>query len=347
MDCSSPYAMARLIGMSDRFDIAFANDTDADRHGIVTRSGGLMNPNHYLAVAIAYLFEHRPRWRADAASARPSVEQQHDRPRRRQARPQAARSAGRLQMVRRRPARRLARLRRRGERGRVASCGATARSGRPTRTASCSALLAAEITARTGTDPGATLSTSLTRRARRLRSTSASTRRRPPSRRTLLSKLSPDRLQSKELAGEPIETVLSQAPGNGQPFGGIKVMAKSGWFAARPSGTEDVYKIYAESFRERGASARDPGRGAKDRRQGLRGARGGGVGAPSSFPLCGRRCPTPARRMRAPAVGSQRLHPPSPTSRHLLPQAGEGNAPDLRSHNDLAITSFMISFVPP
>ena len=130
-----PIAMARLIGMRDKFDVAFANDTDADRHGIVTRSSGLMNPNHYLAVAIAYLFAHRPQWRADSAVGKTIVSSAHHRSRRDEARPQAGGSAGRLQMVRRRPARRLVRLRRRGKRRRLVPAarrlGVDHRQGRP------------------------------------------------------------------------------------------------------------------------------------------------------------------------------------------------------------------------
>ena len=119
MDCSSPYAMARLIGMRDKFDVAFANDTDADRHGIVTRSSGLMNPNHYLAAAIAYLFEHRPQWRKDSAVGKTIVIERDHRPRRGKTRPPAGRDPGRLQMVRRRADRRIVRLRRRGKRRRL------------------------------------------------------------------------------------------------------------------------------------------------------------------------------------------------------------------------------------
>ena len=136
MDCSSPYAMARLIGMRDRFDVAFANDTDADRHGIVTGSNGLMNPNHYLAAAIAYLFANRPQWRGDSAVGKTIVSQRDDRSRREQTRPHAGRNPGRVQMVRRWPQRRLVRVRRRGKRRAHRSCARTARSGPPTRTAS-------------------------------------------------------------------------------------------------------------------------------------------------------------------------------------------------------------------
>jgi hypothetical protein len=135
MDCSSPYAMARLIGMRDKFDVAFANDTDADRHGIVTRSSGLMNPNHYLAAAIAYLFAQPPALEQKKRGRQDHRQQRDHRPRREQARPPAGRSARRLQMVRRWPDRRLVRIRRRGKRRRLVPA-RTARCGPPTRTAS-------------------------------------------------------------------------------------------------------------------------------------------------------------------------------------------------------------------
>ena len=181
MDPSSPYAMQRLIGLKDRFDIAFACDTDHDRHGIVTRSAGLLPPNHYLSVAISYLFQHRPKWRKDGGGRQDGREQPDDRSRRGEARPQALRGAGRLQVVRGRPARRLAGLRRRGERGGVVRSAGTAASGRPTRTASsrrCSRRRSrrawAAIPAR---------STASSRASSASRCTTASRRRRPRRRR--------------------------------------------------------------------------------------------------------------------------------------------------------------------
>jgi len=135
MDCSSPYAMARLVELKDRYRVAFANDPDADRHGIVTPSVGLMNPNHYLAVAIQYLLTHRERWPASAAVGQDAGVELDDRPRRGETRPQALRDTGGLQVVRAGTVRRHVLLRRRGERRRELSCGATAPSGRPTRTA--------------------------------------------------------------------------------------------------------------------------------------------------------------------------------------------------------------------
>jgi phosphoglucomutase len=246
MDCSSPYAMARLIGMSDKFDVAFANDTDADRHGIVTRSNGLMNPNHYLAAAIAYLFEHRPQWRKDSAVGKTIV------------------SSGIIDRVANKLGRQLVEtpvgfkwfvdgligggfgfageesagasfLRRDG------SVWTTDKDGL------ILGLLAAEMTARTKSDPSQ-LFDKLTAELgvpfyERIDAPASSAQK------NLLKALTGDKLGMKELAGEPVRTAVTTAPGNGQPFGGIKVTSDSGWFAARPSGTEDVYKIYAESFR--------------------------------------------------------------------------------------------------
>ena len=246
MDCSSPYAMARLIGMRDRFDVAFANDTDADRHGIVTRSNGLMNPNHYLAAAIAYLFEHRPRWRKDSAVGKTIV------------------SSAIIDRVAAKLGRRLVEtpvgfkwfvdglisgsfgfageesagasfLRRDG------SVWTTDKDG------IILGLLAAEMTAQTRRDPSQ-LFDSLTAELgvpfyERIDAPAT------PQQKNLLKALSAEKLAMKELAGEPVRATLSAAPGNGQSFGGIKVTSDHGWFAARPSGTEDVYKIYAESFR--------------------------------------------------------------------------------------------------
>jgi phosphoglucomutase len=246
MDCSSPYAMARLIGMRERFDVAFANDTDADRHGIVTRSNGLMNPNHYLAAAIAYLFENRPQWRKDSAIGKTVV------------------SSAIIDRVANKLGRKLVEtpvgfkwfvdgllsgafgfageesagasfLRRDG------SVWTTDKDG------IILGLLAAEITARTGRDPSQ-LFDALTAELGvpfYARIDAPAT----PQQKNILKGLSGDRLAMKQLGGERVAAVLSAAPGNGQAFGGIKVVTDDGWFAARPSGTEDVYKIYAESFR--------------------------------------------------------------------------------------------------
>lgn len=247
MDCSSPYAMASLIHMKDRFDVAFANDTDADRHGIVTPTGGLMNPNHYLATAIAYLFAHRPHWGKDAAIGKTVVSRLCDRSRRQEAWPQAGRDPGRLQMVRRWPRHRLVRLRRRGEcRGLVPQArrhGVDHRQGRhhprPARRRNPGQ-------DRTQPEPA------LRRPHRRFlgvphyeRIDVAAT----AAQKSVLKSVTPEQLGLKDLAGDPVRATLSKAPGNGQPFGGIKVETDYGWFAARPSGTEDVYKVYAESFR--------------------------------------------------------------------------------------------------
>jgi phosphoglucomutase len=246
MDCSSPYAMARLIGLRDTFDVAFANDTDADRHGIVTRSNGLMNPNHFLAAAIAYLFQHRPHWRADSAVGKTIV------------------SSAIIDRVAGKLGRKLVEtpvgfkwfvdgliggafgfageesagasfLRRDG------SVWTTDKDG------VILGLLAAEITAVTKSDPSR-LFEKLTAELgvpfyERIDAPAT------PAQKNLLKALSPEKLAMKQLAGEPVRAALVAAPGNGQAFGGIKVVADNGWFAARPSGTEDVYKIYAESFR--------------------------------------------------------------------------------------------------
>ena len=246
MDCSSPYAMARLIGLRDKFDVAFANDTDADRHGIVTRSNGLMNPNHYLAAAIAYLFEHRPQWRKDSAVGKTIV------------------SSAIIDRVAKKIGRRLVEtpvgfkwfvdglidgaLGFAGEESAGASF--LRRDGTVWTTDKDGVilgLLAAEMTAQTKSDPSQ-LFDRLTGELgvpfyERIDAPAN------PAQKSLLKALTADRLGIRELAGEPVRNVLTTAPGNGQSFGGIKVSSDSGWFAARPSGTEDVYKIYAESFR--------------------------------------------------------------------------------------------------
>ena len=245
MDPSSPYAMQRLIDIKDRFDIAFACDTDHDRHGIVTAQAGLLPPNHYLSVMIDHLFQHRPQWGATAAVGKTVV------------------STRLIDLVAARLGRRLfevpvgfkwfsaglldASLGFGGEE----SAGATflRRDGSTWTTdkdGMIPALLAAEITARRGRDPGA-LYTDLAREfgnpvANRVEAAAT------PEQKKRLAALAPQRIETTELAGEKIDNVLGNAPGNGAPIGGVKVIAKSGWFAARPSGTEDIYKIYAESF---------------------------------------------------------------------------------------------------
>ncbi|OWQ83807.1 phosphoglucomutase, alpha-D-glucose phosphate-specific [Roseateles aquatilis] len=245
MDPSSSYAMRRLSAIKDRFDVAFACDTDHDRHGIVTPSAGLLPPNHYLAVAIDFLFRHRPRWGAAAAVGKTVVSTQLiDRVAARLKRPLfevpvgfkwfspglldgglgfgGEESAG------------AAFLRRDGTAWTTDKDGITA------------ALLAAEITARRGRDPGALYA----ELAGQLGAPAADRVEAPatPAQKARLAALSPQAIQSTELAGEPVTSVLSQAPGNGAAIGGIKVATASGWYAARPSGTEDIYKIYAESF---------------------------------------------------------------------------------------------------
>ena len=246
MDCSSPYAMTRLIAMRDKFDIAFANDTDADRHGIVCPSSGLMNPNYYLAAAISYLYDNRPGWRSDSAVGKTTV------------------SSSMIDRVAAKLGRKLMEvpvgfkwfsnglidgsLGFGGEESAGASFLRQSGSVWTTdKDGLILGLLAAEITARTGHDPSQFYD-SVTRDLgksfyQRIDAPASNEQKK------LLAKLDPEQFDAKELAGEPIEAKLNRAPGNNQPIGGIKVIAKSGWFAARPSGTEDVYKIYAESFR--------------------------------------------------------------------------------------------------
>ncbi|WP_311970139.1 phosphoglucomutase (alpha-D-glucose-1,6-bisphosphate-dependent) [Pseudomonas baltica] len=245
MDPSSPYAMQGLIGLKDRFDVAFACDPDHDRHGIVTPSGGLLAPNNYLAVAIDYLFQNRPQWRTDAAVGKTVV------------------SSGMIDRVTARLGRRLyevpvgfkyfadglfdGSLGFGGEESagasflrRDGSVWSTDKDGL------IPSLLAAEMTARTGRDPSQAYQ-ALTETLGQPFSTRVEAKANPQQK-ALLSKLSPEQVTSTELAGEKIEHVLSHAPGNNQAIGGLKVMTANGWFAARPSGTEDIYKIYAESF---------------------------------------------------------------------------------------------------
>ncbi|MEE1924698.1 phosphoglucomutase (alpha-D-glucose-1,6-bisphosphate-dependent) [Pseudomonas sp. 148P] len=244
MDPSSPYAMQGLIGLRERFDVAFACDPDHDRHGIVT-SAGLLAPNNYLAVAIDYLFQNRPQWRADAAVGKTVV------------------SSGLIDRVTARLGRRLyevpvgfkffadglfdGSLGFGGEESAGASflrldgsVWSTDKDGL------IPSLLAAEMTARTGRNPAeayAALTAELGEPFATRVEAKANLQQK-----ALLSKLAPEQVKSTELAGEPIEQILSHAPGNGQAIGGLKVMTANGWFAARPSGTEDIYKIYAESF---------------------------------------------------------------------------------------------------
>ncbi len=246
MDPSSPFAMERLIGLKEQFEIAFACDTDHDRHGIVTRSGGLLPPNHYLSVAIYYLFQHRPQWRKAAAVGKTLVSSQM------------------IDRVTTKLDRKLyevpvgfkwfvdglldGSLGFGGEESAGASF--VRRDGRVWTTdkdGMILALLAAEITARMGRDPGEIYS-ELTREFgepvyERVEAPAT------PEQKAVLAKLSPEQVKIKDLAGEKIQAILTHAPGNGAPIGGLKVVAESGWFAARPSGTENIYKIYAESFR--------------------------------------------------------------------------------------------------
>jgi phosphoglucomutase len=246
MDPSSPYAMQTLIGLKDRFAIAFACDTDHDRHGIVTRSGGLLAPNHYLAVAIFYLFQHRPKWGAAAAVGKTVVSSQMiDRVAAKLGRKLYEVPVGFKWFVEGLLDGALAF-------GGEESAGASfvRRDGRVWTTDKdgiVPALLAAEITAKMARDPGE-IYRDLTRELGEPfydRVEAPAT----PEQKERLAKLSPQDVRIKELAGEAIQNVLTHAPGNGAPIGGLKVVAKGGWFAARPSGTENIYKIYAESFR--------------------------------------------------------------------------------------------------
>jgi len=246
MDPSSPYAMRRLIGLKDRFDIAFACDTDHDRHGIVTRSAGLLPPNHYLSVAILYLFQHRPKWRKDAAVGKTVVSSQMiDRVTAKLGRKLYEVPVGFKWFVDGLLDGSL------GFGGEESAGASFARLDGAVWTTDkdgiVPALLAAEITAGMGRDPGE-IYRDLTREfgepVYELAEAPAS-----PEQKELLAKLSPQQVKLTELAGEKIQTVLTQSPGNGAPLGGLKVVAESGWFAARPSGTENIYKIYAESFR--------------------------------------------------------------------------------------------------
>jgi phosphoglucomutase len=245
MDCSSPYAMARLVGLKDQFQLAFGNDTDADRHGIVSPSAGLLNPNHYLAVAIRYLLTHRPKWRQDVMVGKTLV------------------SSSMIDRVVNKLGRRLSEVPVGfkwfvpglvdgsfcfgGEESAGASflrhdgtAWATDKDGL------IMVLLAAEITARTGKDPGQHYQELAAEFGNpyyaRIDSPATLEQK------AKLQQLSPDAVKESTLAGEAITARLTRAPGNDAPIGGLKVVAKNGWFAARPSGTENIYKIYAESF---------------------------------------------------------------------------------------------------
>ena len=245
MDPSSPYAMQRLIGLKDRFEIAFACDTDHDRHGIVTRTAGLLPPNHYLSVAIFYLFQHRPKWRKEATIGKTVVSSQMiDRVTAKLGRKLYEAPVGFKWFVDGLLDGSL------GFAGEESAGASFARLDGAVWTTDkdgiVPALLAAEITARMGRDPGE-IYTELTREFGEPaydRVEAPAT----PDQKQLLAKLSPQQVKLTELAGEKIQTVLTHAPGNGAPIGGLKVVAENGWFAARPSGTEDIYKIYAESF---------------------------------------------------------------------------------------------------
>lgn len=247
MDCSSPYAMASLIKLKDQFDIAFGNDPDADRHGIVTRSAGLLNPNHFLSVAVWYLFQHRPGWRSDAAIGKTLV------------------SSSMLDRVAASLGRKLNEVPvgfkwfvdglvdgSFGFGGEESAGASFLRKDGTVWTTDKDGLildlLAAEITAITGRDPGEhykDLEAQFGRSVYERMDAVAS-----PAQKAVLGNLSPEMVEAKEMAGEPIVAKLTHAPSNGAAIGGLKVVTENGWFAARPSGTEDIYKIYAESFKD-------------------------------------------------------------------------------------------------
>jgi phosphoglucomutase len=246
MDPSSTYAMQRLLGMKDRFDLSFACDTDHDRHGIVTRSEGLLPPNHYLSAAIFYLFQHRPKWRKEAAIGKTVVSSlMIDRITAKLGRKLYEVPVGFKWFV---DGLRDGSLGFGGEESAGASFVRLDGSVWTTdKDGIVPALLAAEITARMGRDPGEIYRELTLDFGEPVydRVEAPAT----PEQKELLAKLSPRQVTFTELAGEKIQTVLTHAPGNGAPIGGVKVIAENGWFAARPSGTEDIYKIYAESFR--------------------------------------------------------------------------------------------------
>jgi phosphoglucomutase len=245
MDPSSVYAMQRLIGMKDRFDLSFACDTDHDRHGIVTKGEGLLPPNHYLSVAIFHLFQHRPKWRKEAAIGKTVVSSQMiDRVTAKLGRKLYEVPVGFKWFVDGLLDGSL------GFGGEESAGASFARLDGTVWTTDkdgfVPCLLAAEITARTGRDPGE-IYHELTREFGEPayeRVDAPAT----PDQKELLAKLSPQQVKLTGLAGEKIQTILTRAPGNDAPIGGLKAVTESGWFAARPSGTEDIYKIYAESF---------------------------------------------------------------------------------------------------
>jgi phosphoglucomutase len=246
MDPSSTYAMQRLIDLRDQFEIAFACDTDHDRHGIVTRSAGLLPPNHYLSVVVYYLFQHRPKWRKAAAVGKTLVSSQmFDRVATKLGRKLFEVPVGFKWFV---DGLLDGSLGFGGEESAGASFVRLDGSVWTTdKDGMILALLAAEITARMGRDPGEIYS-DLTREFgepvyERIEAPAT------PEQKALLEKLSPVQVKIKDLAGEKIQAILTHAPGNGASIGGLKVVTENGWFAARPSGTEDIYKIYAESFR--------------------------------------------------------------------------------------------------
>ncbi|MEE9568766.1 MAG: phosphoglucomutase (alpha-D-glucose-1,6-bisphosphate-dependent) [Candidatus Binatia bacterium] len=246
MDCSSPYAMAGLIKLKDKFDIAFGNDTDVDRHGIVTKGAGLLNPNHYLAVAVWYLFQNRPDWRSDAMVGKTLV------------------SSSMIDRVASHMGRKVSEVPggfkwvveglldgSYGFGGEESAGAAFLRKDGTVWTTDKDGiimdLLACEITAKTGKDPA-----ELYDELKEMLGNPVYERIDAPAtteQKTALKELSPDRVTAKALAGEPIIAKHTRAPGNDAPIGGLKVVAESGWFAARPSGTEDIYKVYAESFK--------------------------------------------------------------------------------------------------
>jgi len=247
MDCSSPYAMAGLVRLKDQYRVAFANDPDSDRHGIVTPSAGLMNPNHYLAVAIGYLLAHRPGWSAKSAVGKTLV------------------SSSLIDRVVSKLGRRLAEVPVGFKYfapglldgsycfGGEESAGASflRQDGKVWTTDKDGILmdlLAAEITARTGKDPGEHFQALVAEFGLPYytRIDAPAT----PEQKARLEKLSPESVKESDLAGEPITAKLTRAPGNNEPIGGLKVVTANGWFAARPSGTENLYKVYAESFRD-------------------------------------------------------------------------------------------------
>ncbi len=246
MDPSSSYAMQSLIDLKDRFDIAFACDTDHDRHGIVTRNAGLLPPNHYLSVAIFYLFQHRPKWRKDAAVGKTVVSSQMiDRVTAKLGRKLYEVPVGFKWFVDRLLDGSL------GFGGEESAGASFIRLDGNVWTTDkdgiVPALLSAEITARMGRDPGEIYR----ELARELGEPVYDSVDAPATseQKQMLARLSPRQIISAELAGDKIQSILTEAPGNSAPIGGLKVTSESGWFAARPSGTEDIYKIYAESFR--------------------------------------------------------------------------------------------------